>query len=446
MDSSAQYQLKMPSEAPGRLSVTELIRDDTFVTRAASKAGVSRSELRELIARANERLLAELNLEDPPLQLVGGALRANGVVGLLRLSPRLELEIAPKYLGADAVNWREDFFFIAQMSRFGRLLASERLGTRATGRKGLANLMAGALVELYWESFRRPLRTYRTVQVDDFDLVGEFDVEDLLFPTPNGFSQRITNLTRANQYNGVIREAARRLVLEVDDSEMRRRLVRVIEHLSPQSSESGRRPVRVPSRHQRWQPLYDLSSQVVDGFGLDLNGGHLSIAPGFVLRAAKSWEDLVSHATRFGLSDASVRPQWGHVLGKRDGQAFNTTPDVTVDFGLDRVLMDAKYKGRANTPQMAVSASDVYEGLAFLRAANSKVLLLFYPRRHDPNSSPQEVGTVSQFEHIEVDELHIYAYEIEARGISRKSGYRLFASNIGNAVRDARNFIPAPSS
>jgi hypothetical protein len=427
----------MPSEVPGRISVTELVGDHSFVSVASAIGGVSANDVRDLVTRTNSRLLTELGLKEPPLQLSDGTLRADDVVGLLRLSPRLELEIAPKYLGTDSPSWRDDFFFVAQLSRFGKLLPREQLGTRVTGRKGLANLVAGALVELYWDSFRRPLRTYRTNRVDDYDLVGEYDLEDLLFPTPDGFSQRVTSLTRANPYNSVAYEAARRLLVEVDDSEVRQRLVRMVEHLSPQTFIQGPRPARVPSRHQRWQPLYDLSAQIVDGFGIDLDGGHLSIAPGFVLRAAKSWEDLVSHAVGHGLPDARVRRQLGHVLGERDGEAFNTTPDLTVDFETKRVLVDAKYKGRANTPHMAVSASDVYEGIAFLRAAECDTLLLLYPRRHIEDSPFQEVGTSEQFEHIQVDNLHIHAFEIEARGISTPGGYDGFTSNLGARIRSA---------
>ena len=175
---------------------------------------------------------------------------------------------------------------------------------------------------------------------------------------------------------------------------------------------------------------------------MDLNGGHLSIAPGFVLRAAKSWEDLLTHATRRGLPDANVREQFGHTLGTRDEEAFDTTPDLTVDFAAGRILVDAKYKGRANRSRMAVSASDVYEGLAFLRAANCRQLVLLFPRRHIGDSTALEVGTATQFEHIEVGEHHIYAFEVEARGISAKGGYQRFSSNVGAAVRGV-SLLPA---
>lgn len=426
----------MPSEVPGRLSATELLPYSDFATDAARAGGLSLGEVGDLVARANSRLLTELGLTVNPLQLSSGSLRVDDVIGLLRLSPRLEMEIAPKYLGTDSTTWREDFFFVAQLSRFGRLLANEQLGTRATAEPTLVNLVSGALVDLYWEHFRRPLRSYRTSAVRDYALVGEYEAERLLFPTAEGFEQRVTSLTRNNPFNGVMYEAARQLLVEVDDAEIRRRLVRMVEHLTPQGQPSRHRPTRVPSRHQRWQPLYELSSQVVDGFGLDLRKDNLNIAPGFVLRASKSWEDLLSRAVRRGLPDANVRGQLGHALGERNGQGFDTTPDLTADFASSRVLVDAKYKGRAQRSSAAVSASDVYEGLAFLRAAGCQRLVLLYPRRFVQGSAPLPVGTTAQFEHITVDDYHIHACEVEARGISARGAYQRFAERVGVAVRD----------
>lgn len=63
----------------------------------------------------------------------------------------------------------------------------------------------------------------------------------------------------------------------------RRQLQRMFAHLSPQ-----RRPLtvagaphRVPSRHRRWQQLYDISRRVVAGFGMDFELEEAP-APGFV--------------------------------------------------------------------------------------------------------------------------------------------------------------------
>jgi hypothetical protein len=144
-------------EAPYRFSLTELEVDPQFVTKVSSTLEVADEDVRLALAAGNERLMRALGLESAPLQVAGASLRANGVVGLVRLTPRLELEIAPKYLGADSPTWREDFFFVANLSRFGRLLPEDRLASGLTGHSGLANLMGQALIELYSQNSRRPL-------------------------------------------------------------------------------------------------------------------------------------------------------------------------------------------------------------------------------------------------------------------------------------------------
>ena len=313
----------MSREAPSRLTVTELDERNHFLDEAIAATGQSSDGVRALITTANDRLMKHLDLEAPPLRLVGNGLRVDDVVGVFRLSPGLELEVAPKYLGHKDPHWREDFFFIATLSRFGRLFPRERLGAAMSRRAGLTDLLARAVVEMYTANERRPLRTYQTRRICEFDLDGEFEPEDLLMPTADGFDQSVTEFTRDNRQNQVIRTAAQRLLGGVSDPETRRQLARVCEDLAPQTQPLNRMSLRVPSRHLRWQPLYELARQVLGGFQLNLDPGANEFAPGFVLRGAKGWEDLVTLAAKMGIQDGSVRAQYPHRLGKRNGKAFD---------------------------------------------------------------------------------------------------------------------------
>lgn len=437
-----QWQPLMAREVPRRCGITERKPSSNFVAEAARVGEVDENVVRVLIARANRRLMAQLGLTNPPLELSGDAIQAVGITGLLRLSPRLELEVAPKYLGIDAENWREDFFFIANISRFGKLLPHEMLSTDYSGSNSLTNLIAGALVGLYWENYRRPLRTYRTKNITEFELVGDADPEDLVLPAPDGFPQRITALTRHNPYNSAMNQAARQLLPGVDNADIRGQLVRMTEHLSPQAARTDNKRLRVPARHERWRPTYDLALQVLSGYGVDLSLGRNTTAPGFVLKSAKGWEDLIIKSVQLGVRDAEVSPHRNHTLGLRNDRRFSTNPDVTLQFHNCSMplLVDAKYIGRSGDVEMRIAAGDVYEGLAFLRAARAEHLVLLYPKRlvsapQTPTRSP------SYFEHIEVGDHHIYGYEVDPRGISARGGFRSFIEQVSNVVHahaDAR--------
>ncbi|HZH04756.1 MAG TPA: hypothetical protein VEY30_13300, partial [Myxococcaceae bacterium] len=260
-----------------------------------------------------------------------------------------------------------------------------------------------------------------------FEIEGDLDAEEFVMPDPDGFYQEGIALDNSNEYNATIRAAVRTLVPGVRNPDTRQQLMRVFEALSPQANAPIRSSRRmVPSRHRGWQPLYDLSRQVLRGFGLGLTPEMLR-APGYVLKTWKAWEDVVLNALQTGLGAAAVAGKKSYDLGERNGTTFSVTPDVSVTRGDSTVLVDAKYKGRAATTPR-ISEADAYESLAFLEAAEAKRILLVYPR--SPRSGePLPPGTCEVFERVTVGDRVILGTHVECRRISQV-GFQAFAQSL----------------
>lgn len=367
----------------------------------------------------------------------GDHVRAEAFAGVLRVAGGIELEIAPKFLGYEAENWREDFFCIVTLTHFGRLLPADALLASRGKRGDLATLAGRAVVEMFWANHRRPIRTYRTSTQLDYSLDGDTDPEDLILPSIDGFAVSGLTLAGINPFNATIQDAARVLLREVRDGDTRKQLERVIQCLGKQlpDREVGRRRV-LPSRARRWQALYDLSCDILAGFGVRF-GENESVAPGFLVDTWRAWQDLVGMALRIALPGTPVYSQREYQLGIREGITESRPAMVFPDFVLDSsvsTLVDAKYKGRFDDARYSVSEADLYEALAFLEAAAASQVVLLYPAIPSPDAAAAP-GTCKQFERIVVGSRTVLGISVEVRGISQENGLAEFAANIGDWFR-----------
>jgi hypothetical protein len=417
-----------------RLRVVEDRDQPALVQRTARALGINEIEALGLLTSANGRLRELLHLEQSPLQASAhGSVRVSGVAGLIRLSPQLEFEVVPKFLDPADPTWQEDFFVLALFSQTGRILPREHLRAGHADRGDLATLVGRTLAQLYWENHRRPLRIYQRRSEAEYSYDGEVDPVGLVLPEPDGFPQTRITLDRSNQYNAVIDAAVQALLPEVRDTETLQQLLRVHHALAPQRPMRRARHTTLPPRHRHWQQLHDLAVEVLNGFGLGYNDDEL-LAPGYVLRTWTTWQSLCEIALRAGLAGTSVHAQLRYPLGKRgDGSTLLVTPDIVLgapDTPLG--LLDAKYRTRLGR-RLGINASDVYETLAFMRAAGCDLAILLYPR---PASEglPQPVGTCTQFDLVEVASQRIIALAVECRGISGTGGFFAFSATLASAV------------
>ena len=252
--------------------------------------------------------------------------------------------------------------------------------------------------------------------------------------------QELMRFDRRNAWNADIVEAARVLLPEVKEPSTLGSLVRLIEELSPQGpSRRSKKPI--PSRHASWKQLHELAIDVLDGLGLSYRLGRSS-SPGFVVKTWQIWEDLLAISARLGFGPTQVESQKGFALGNRvrvkDGESkdLSVFPDCVISEGEGhpRMLFDAKYKGNVERGRLRIAEADIYEALAFSRAAECNYVVLGYPSTWEQGSDIP-LGTCVPFEEVIVGAVRIIGVKIESRSISTKDGLRLFSKNMAHQLR-----------
>lgn len=403
-----------------RLVLQELRERPGTTGEIAALSGISEGEVLTQLRELNDRVKKLLGYENDPITTTSrGAWRADGVAGLLRLNASIELEVVPKFLHPSASSWRTDFFLLAVLVRTGHLLVHDEISAGTQDRGDLATLIARSLLNLHSENERRPIRSYRRSAITDFAIDGDVEWETLVLPDPEGFEVSRLELTRRNPYNATLAMAVATLIPEVSDADTQTQLRLLGRVLAPQAEPPALLP-RLPVRHRGWQQEYDLARLVIEGWGINLDGGMFA-GPGFLLSTWSAWQSLCEEMVRRALPDHRVIGQMGWILGYRGTQPVYATPDITPLTGsVAPILIDAKYKTRSGrTPSM--SAADVYESLAFLRASGAATIKLLYPALS--NLEQQSLGEWKRFDEVRVDDLTITGYEVQIQGLSGAGGF-----------------------
>lgn len=424
-----------------RLTVTEYgppVRLDT----AAASLAIPKDVLLRYLDEASERISAAVNISEP-LQFSRDSFRVVDVAGLIRLGPAIHLEVRPKFLaGAEDSGWREDFFLIANLVRFGRILPWEQLHSSVSEKGDLADLIAYACISMYDENRRRPLRIYNQRTWSDFSVDGEVDPESVLMPGDRGFVQHGVVLDRRNKFNEVMHHAMGVLLPELHDRDVRNQLVQRYLNLGPQNSARRPRHMRsaVPHRHRRWQELYGLSKEIIEGFGVSFEDAFRSSLPGFVIKTNDAWEALIFRAALIGLKERTVSKQSYPFADRQTPltkRMLKVTPDVSIRRRDGTVfLIDAKYKTRIlpdGRERLDIDAADVYEALAFMAGSGTNKIVLIYP---SPGSigANAPVGSVAVFERVVVGPREIIGVSINPRLIAQKSGFQTFCATLSAAL------------
>jgi len=353
-----------------------------------------------------------------------------GLAGIIRLTSRVELEIVPKFLDS-ASQWQADFFQLALLTRHATLLGSAPVAASVEQSSDLSTIVARNLLAMIRANSRTPLRTYRVRRWVDFEVDGELDPDAACLPSEDGFLQTQPTFSNENKFAALIDQALTVLATEVSDPALAAQL-RHARTLPERHREERPLPLRAPGRHRRWQPALDLAYLVCAGFGGGLSSGALH-APGFYMDTWRAWEDLITFAVRRAYKAPTVvRSQVPLGLGVRVRgsltEAADTKPDVLVESPTSTLVIDAKYKGRPDR-EYRITNEDLYEVLAFLRAASTDRAVLLYPA--DAEEPPAPVGTVTQFEAITVDTMTVIGAKVAVQGLGRSKGLASFASNVG---------------
>jgi hypothetical protein len=403
-----------------RIALQELKERPHTTREIAQKSGISDAEVILQLRDLNERVRTLLGYtEDPLTTTSGGAWKADGVAGLLRLNSQVELEIVPKFLNPQSHTWRSDFFLLAVLVKTGHLLVHEDIGAGTQDRGDLATLIAQSLLALHDENIRRPIRAYKRIQRADFSMDGDVEWDTLVLPEPDGFVLSRLELTRQNPYNATIAAAAEILIPEVGDCDTQSQLQLLVRNLTPQPAPPTVFPP-LPLRHHSWQQAYDLAQLVVEGLGLDLRGGAFT-GPGFVLSTWTAWQALCEEVVRRALPGHKVVGQKRWIIGHRGNSPVYVNPDISVlrEDTID-ILLDAKYKTRAER-KSSITSSDVYESLAFLKAADATYMGLLYPAKQD--LATLSLGRWVTFDNVVIDNMAIEGIEVQIQGLAQRGGF-----------------------
>lgn len=419
-----------------RWAIREYDKPTPIIREMASISGLSDIRIRELLNAAGERIAKSLRMQANPIKTEIAGIKAVDIAGIVRVAPGIELEIIPKFLGASSVisGWREDFFFLANLSRYGRLLLSERLGGSRASCRDIPSLVGYSIVEEYLLHRRRPLRSYRRHTRLDFSIDGEVDPESVAQPDPEGFLQETISFDRRNVFNATISAASNEIARECRNPALQAQLRRIAQSLGEQERNLDLKERPVPRRARQWQSLFDLSRDIVRGFGLAFDHTPASM-PGFVVGTWQIWEDVISMALRLGLGTC-VEIQRSAILGRRirleppSIAKASVTPDATLS--TISLLIDAKYKSRHDRGTQRISEADLYEALAFTRATGIRSVALIYPAL----SIDAALGTLVLFETIELNDIVVRGYEVSVVGISKRGMLRSFSSTLAHGIKN----------
>ena len=415
---SRRSVLRKVSNTNLRFQLSEGQPSDGFSHSIMQANSISGELLISQINNLNERLRLSLGLESPPITVSGnGQWKVDGIAGLMRLNPETEIEVVPKFL-AGTEKWQRDFFLISTLVRTGRLLNADHISTGTADRGDLATLVARTLISGHLANQRKPVRNYKTTHQVDFSFEGEVDLDSLLMPAADGYKIQKIELTGVNEYSNILKSALEILLPQVGAGDTRAMLNRIIGGLKGNIRPQNRTFPRLPARYAAWSETFELSKLVINGMGLDLAGGSFS-GPGFVVTTWQAWQQLCDEAILRAFRNLDGATQHPFLLGTRSRTDLSVRPDLTLfKNGKPILLLDAKYKTRFDRKEFVTNA-DVYESLAFMNASKCNKMILLYPETHQVG----EIGSIREFEKIEVEDKSIKAVAIQIRGISDSSGF-----------------------
>ena len=398
----------------------------------SEQTGITVQTLRQLLVARSDRLRRELRPNGEPFTLSDHSIRVNWIAGLIRLTPDVNLEIVPKCFDATNPDWHDDFLLFAAVTRLGRLFLRENIAAGIHAKHSdVLNLLSATFLDYFERLSRVPIREYRRSFWTDSNLDGELDYSEIWEVRPEGFRQGGLSLSADNPYMGLISSVAMRLGEASTDLGIGQRLRRLASSFSSVTPE--RVPNRVPGRYSRWQELYDLAIAVEAGLGMQIRSDGALRAPSFVLNTVRGWEHLLQLAFATHGRDLRAKIQSRVALGTRHPRMnpVYTTPDFVLNppaLG-ELVVVDAKYKGTISDPVKSIDSNDVYEMMAFLSAARSRIGILLYP-----GVGPCEAGTLTPFDKISIGSFWIIGANVVTDGIGQVNGLSRFGRTLSDCL------------
>lgn len=391
------------------------------------------------VYKANRSISANLKIKRDALQIHNGRLRALGIAGVIQLTKNIELEVIPKFLGNNVdADWKISLYLLSILSKHGSILTVERITASTSYMNSLYEIAGRILAQEYLKCRRKPLRQYREERFWEYAIDGEMELSVLFEQHPDGIEQTRIRFDRLNAYNATIREAMKIVQPFTTDSQVKNILSTAVCELGHQGVPSKQR-LSIPARNKEWQPAYDLSFDIVKGFGASYNAGRF-VAPGFVVDTWQLWEWLITIGMSIGNTKHTILPQnsvsWGYKETQSGKYSVNVFPDIEVETKESLLkpiyLLDAKYKLIKNTTTGEIERDDLYEAFAFCSATNTNEIVLVYPA-DDPSDIP---GYVNKCATYYVKDVKIHVVQVTFGSITEKSGIYAFSANLSSGIEE----------
>ena len=416
---------------PLRYSLRENVVARGLIDRIAADTVLPARRIQLALDTAGQSVGSALNTESTGyLRSEGNGVIASGIAGMLRLLPGVELAISPKFLAKDSATWHQDFAAALSLSISGRILPQRPIQSDFGTDADFTRLMAAEWLASYRHTRRSPLRSYTREPSRSFDISADTDWPQLGQLNDNGFLQSGLRLSKNNQFNAAMAQAAAVLATRIADPTIRQSLETASRDLvSPQPVRSIHK--NFPSRALPFKPLYELSLNILEGKSPQFGNGRFQ-APGYIFRTWPLWESLCEHALRSPLWDTTR--QSTVALGVRNAAVLNVRPDIQLTTSTNRaVVVDAKYKRREESGKNITSPADVYEALAFLTATKSTLAILLYP---DTSSTVNgnSLGLIRQVEAISIGNRRIIAAALTTHGLAQADGLSIFGATAQRGI------------
>lgn len=388
-----------------RIVITEGQLHYDSIDTLASKLGIDRYELLDSLYTADAYLCKRLT--------ISGALRVERdrfsferIAGVFPVSDLFEVEVIPRFM-TGSEDWRADFLLLLARSRWGTIDSRHSVKASCSVESGISDVMAIVYLAMFSKVSHVPIRAYRQQRINGFEIEGTLDEETVFLPDKDGFSQTVTEFSRRNPYNAVIKEAACQLSHSVEDFDLRARLLKVAFHLGAQGQLPPVYPRTVPSRFSNWSELYEISVGILEGYGIDYTNQGDMLSPAFIVRTANAWEEFLRRALLLGMKHCTVAFQEQHHFAARDKSEVRVRPDYILRASDGRkLLVDAKCK-YSDAKSGTICNADIYEGWAFMKATGIAKLVLLYPYVNEDKST-----SIEEFQHVHDDVREIIGVRV----------------------------------
>lgn len=409
-----------------RIVLTEGSRYPKTISALAEELAVARYDLVSSLYTADAYLSERLSIGGS-LHIERDRLSFERIAGFFRVSEQLEIEIVPKFMNGSET-WRSDFLLLLARTRWGVLEERQLVGASKSKERSISDSLAMVFLAMFDKIAHVPIRTYERRTLQRFEIEGDLDEESILLPDRDGFIQAITEFTRKNDYNAVIAAAARVLSQSISDFGLKSRLTRLICYFGPQKRLPSIIPSMVPSRFRSWSDLYELSVDILDGYGIDYINQGETASPGFVVRTSDAWEEFLRRALVAGMEECTVGFQEKHPFARRDNSVVKVRPDYTIKASDGRsLLVDAKYKYN-DADKKTIANADIYEGWAFMEATGINRLVLLYPYAGNDTNAPFEY-----FQHVRNDTRELIGVRVNP-ALAGAKGINAFAKELARYI------------